>query len=164
MITRRDMLKLGATAGAVLSLKPGILQALAPQELIMRAIPSSGEQVPIVGLGSSATFSSVARSEDFTALREVLRRSRNTADGCSTPPPATAHPRKWPDRSPRNWVSATRSSGPPSSTWPVAAEAPPIRGRRQGPGRAVVPAPPEAERSIASRSTTLATLPPSSGF
>ena len=72
MISRRDMLKLGATAGAALSLKPSILQALAPQEMIMRAIPSTGEQVPIVGLGSSATFSRVARSEDFTALREVL--------------------------------------------------------------------------------------------
>ena len=72
MITRRDLLKLGATAGAAVALKPGILQALAPQEMIMRAIPSSGEEVPIVGLGSSATFSSVARSEDFTALREVL--------------------------------------------------------------------------------------------
>lgn len=72
MISRRDMLKLGATAGAALSLKPSILQALAPQEMIMRAIPSSGEEVPIVGLGSSATFSRVARSEDFTALREVF--------------------------------------------------------------------------------------------
>ena len=72
MISRRDMLKLGATAGAALTLKPGILQALAPQEMIMRAIPSTGEQVPMVGLGSSATFSRVARSEDFSALREVL--------------------------------------------------------------------------------------------
>ncbi len=72
MISRRDLLKLTATAGAALSLKPGILAALARQELIMRAIPSTGEEVPIVGLGSSATFSRVARSEDFSALREVL--------------------------------------------------------------------------------------------
>lgn len=72
MISRRDLLRLSATAGAALALKPGILEALARQELIMRAIPSSGEEVPIVGLGSSATFSRVARSEDFSALREVL--------------------------------------------------------------------------------------------
>jgi aryl-alcohol dehydrogenase-like predicted oxidoreductase len=72
MISRRDLLKLTATAGAAISLKPSILEALARQELIMRAIPSTGEEVPIVGLGSSATFSSVARSEDFSALREVL--------------------------------------------------------------------------------------------
>ena len=39
----------------------------------MRAIPSTGERVPVVGLGSSATFSQVARSEDVSALTEVLR-------------------------------------------------------------------------------------------
>jgi aryl-alcohol dehydrogenase-like predicted oxidoreductase len=39
----------------------------------MRAIPSTGERVPIVGLGSSATFAQVARSEDVSALKEVLR-------------------------------------------------------------------------------------------
>jgi aryl-alcohol dehydrogenase-like predicted oxidoreductase len=72
MISRRDLLKLTATAGAAVAFKPGILEALAPQELLMRGIPSTGEQVPLVGLGSSATFSRVARGEDFTALREVL--------------------------------------------------------------------------------------------
>ena len=41
-------------------------------QLITRAIPSTGERVPIVGLGSSATFSQVARSEDASALREVM--------------------------------------------------------------------------------------------
>jgi aryl-alcohol dehydrogenase-like predicted oxidoreductase len=40
--------------------------------MLTRAIPSSGEPLPVVGLGSSATFSRVARSEDSTALREVL--------------------------------------------------------------------------------------------
>jgi aryl-alcohol dehydrogenase-like predicted oxidoreductase len=39
----------------------------------MRAIPSTGERIPVVGLGSSATFSQVARSEDVSALNEVLR-------------------------------------------------------------------------------------------
>jgi len=72
MISRRDLLKLTAAAGAAMTLKPGVLEALAKQDLITRAIPSSGEHLPIVGLGSSATFSRVARSEDFTALREVL--------------------------------------------------------------------------------------------
>jgi len=39
----------------------------------MRAIPSSGERIPVIGLGSSATFSQVARSEDVSAIKEVLR-------------------------------------------------------------------------------------------
>jgi aryl-alcohol dehydrogenase-like predicted oxidoreductase len=36
-------------------------------------VPSTGERLPIIGLGSSATFSQVARSEDVSALRDVLR-------------------------------------------------------------------------------------------
>lgn len=72
MISRRDLLRLTAAAGAAISVNPRLLWASASQGLIMRAIPSTGEEVPIVGLGSSATFSRVARSEDFSALREVL--------------------------------------------------------------------------------------------
>jgi aryl-alcohol dehydrogenase-like predicted oxidoreductase len=45
----------------------------AQAKLITRAIPSTGEQLPIVGLGSSATFSQVAQSEDVAALRAVLK-------------------------------------------------------------------------------------------
>jgi aryl-alcohol dehydrogenase-like predicted oxidoreductase len=73
MVTRREWLGLTLGAGAALALDPGLLRALERQELITRAIPSTGERVPIVGLGSSATFSQVARSEDVSALRDVLR-------------------------------------------------------------------------------------------
>lgn len=74
MITRRDYLKLSLATGSALSLPSGLLRAAdTPGPLITRAIPSSGEQVPAVGLGSSATFSEIARSEDFSALREVLK-------------------------------------------------------------------------------------------
>jgi len=76
MVTRREWLKLTALAGAGMSLSPRLLEALQSSQtapMIMRAIPSTGEQIPIVGLGSSATFSQVARSEDVTALREVFR-------------------------------------------------------------------------------------------
>jgi aryl-alcohol dehydrogenase-like predicted oxidoreductase len=60
-------------AGAALTLSPRILEALNQQGgLMTRAIPSSGERIPAIGLGSSATFSQVARSEDVTALRGVL--------------------------------------------------------------------------------------------
>ncbi|CAN5717871.1 aldo/keto reductase [soil metagenome] len=74
MISRRDYLKLSLAAGVALAVNPRLLahdeQALS---LITRAVPSSGEQLPVVGLGSSATFASVARGEDADALREVLR-------------------------------------------------------------------------------------------
>ncbi|MGH7502729.1 MAG: aldo/keto reductase [Longimicrobiales bacterium] len=72
MVTRREWLGITAGAGAALALDPRLLRALRTQQLITRAIPSSGEQLPVVGLGSSATFSRVARSEDVSALRDVF--------------------------------------------------------------------------------------------
>ncbi len=71
MLTRREWLNLTVGAGAALTLDRTLLHAQQP--LITRAIPSSGERLPVIGLGSSATFSQVARSEDVTALREVLK-------------------------------------------------------------------------------------------
>ena len=73
MFTRRDWLRSTAAASAVLSLNPRILRGLRGQEFITRAVPSSGEQLPIIGLGSSATFRRVAGTEDVSALREVLK-------------------------------------------------------------------------------------------
>jgi aryl-alcohol dehydrogenase-like predicted oxidoreductase len=72
-MNRRKWLGLTVGASAALALNPRLLTALSARELITRAIPSSGERLPIVGLGSSATFAQVARSEDYTALREVMR-------------------------------------------------------------------------------------------
>jgi aryl-alcohol dehydrogenase-like predicted oxidoreductase len=74
MVTRREYLKLSLAAGAALAVGPRLLLANPARrgELITRAIPSSGERIPVVGLGSSATFAEVARSEDVSALREVF--------------------------------------------------------------------------------------------
>jgi aryl-alcohol dehydrogenase-like predicted oxidoreductase len=73
MITRREWLGMALGSGAALALDPRTLMALAKEPLLTRAIPSSGEMLPLVGLGSSATFAQVARGEDTAALREVLR-------------------------------------------------------------------------------------------
>src|SRR5690349_8535417 len=70
-MTRRDWLAMTLGATASLALRPGEL--LAQQPLLTRAIPSSGQMLPVIGLGSSATFSQVARKEDVAALREVLQ-------------------------------------------------------------------------------------------
>lgn len=68
--------------GTALALGPRFLRASesenpdeAPKQdtLLQRAIPSSGEMLPVIGLGSSATFSSTAGSEDHAALSEVLK-------------------------------------------------------------------------------------------
>lgn len=71
MVTRRDALKLSLGAGLSLAL-PGALFAATPTPLLTRPIPSSGQRLPVIGLGSSATFASTAR-DDASALDEVLR-------------------------------------------------------------------------------------------
>jgi aryl-alcohol dehydrogenase-like predicted oxidoreductase len=74
MMTRREWLQRMAGAAGMLALVPRALLAseASTANLITRAIPRTGERLPIVGLGSSATFAQVARSEDVTALRAVL--------------------------------------------------------------------------------------------
>jgi aryl-alcohol dehydrogenase-like predicted oxidoreductase len=72
VLNRRDFIK--ATSGVVGAsvLGRGVeLSAAGP--LITRAIPKTGELLPMIGLGSSATFASVARSADADALRDVLK-------------------------------------------------------------------------------------------
>lgn len=73
-MTRRSCLKLGLATGAALSLPPSLLWAAdAQRPLITRAIPSSGEQLPAIGLGSSATFAQLARSDELAELRQVMQ-------------------------------------------------------------------------------------------
>jgi len=77
LYSRRDVLRLGVGAGAALALGRGGLGASMlhpPQAQLMKAIPSSGERVPAVGLGTASSFSRAARTpEEHAALKEVLR-------------------------------------------------------------------------------------------
>ncbi len=72
MTTRREFLLGMAGTGGMLALDPRTVLA-SEAKLITRAIPSTGERLPVVGLGSSATFAQVARGEDITALRAVFK-------------------------------------------------------------------------------------------
>jgi aryl-alcohol dehydrogenase-like predicted oxidoreductase len=76
MMIRREWLKGALAAGAMAAVGARDIFAgeSSASSLITRAIPSTGERLPIVGLGSSATFAQVARNEDVTALRAVLAR------------------------------------------------------------------------------------------
>lgn len=73
MLTRRDCLKNSALLGTVCALPAGLLQAFENGHLITRAIPKTGEKLPIVGLGSSATFRQLAQSDDVSALARVMK-------------------------------------------------------------------------------------------
>ena len=74
MINRRKFLGLTAGAGATLALTPQLLRALQGLgqqggKLIQRAIPSSGEMLPVVGL----SFSNHVSCADPAALRAVFK-------------------------------------------------------------------------------------------
>jgi aryl-alcohol dehydrogenase-like predicted oxidoreductase len=71
MILRRDWLRLSATAGAALSLNPQVLRAFQSMPQITKPIPSTGEQVPVIGLGGR-WISRGASSEELTGHRAVL--------------------------------------------------------------------------------------------
>jgi aryl-alcohol dehydrogenase-like predicted oxidoreductase len=76
-ISRRDMLKLSAGAGAALalgrrpSLASPVLDRFGRNSLIERPIPSSGEPLPIVGIGTARRFSPQT-PEERAVLKQVL--------------------------------------------------------------------------------------------
>lgn len=73
MLTRRQYLTLCAAAGVTVALRPKRLRADdTPRALITRAIPGTDELLPVVGLGSSASFSRMAGAGDISGVRDVL--------------------------------------------------------------------------------------------
>ena len=72
MLTRRDYLKNAALVGAASVLPIDLLRAFERSTLVTRAIPKTGEHLPIVGLGTSASFRQLAGDEDRSALRSVI--------------------------------------------------------------------------------------------
>jgi aryl-alcohol dehydrogenase-like predicted oxidoreductase len=72
MVSRRQWLGITLGAGATFALNPRLLRALQHGEILQRAIPSTGEMLPVIGLGSSATFSQLARREEVDALEDVI--------------------------------------------------------------------------------------------
>ena len=68
MINRRDFLEIAAGAGAALAFAPQLrAHQSSAGTLIQRATPSTGERLPVVGLGRGS------RPADPAALREVVR-------------------------------------------------------------------------------------------
>jgi aryl-alcohol dehydrogenase-like predicted oxidoreductase len=73
MLTRRDYLRNSALLSAACALPGGLLRAFEGNSLITRAIPKTGEKLPIIGLGSAATFKDAAQNDDVSALGDVMR-------------------------------------------------------------------------------------------
>ena len=86
MVTRRDWLRISAAASAAIALEgctpsdEGAAGAEAASTavtqaggMITRAIPSSGEQLPVIGLGGANTYSEAAGDEEFDTVGGVLQ-------------------------------------------------------------------------------------------
>jgi diketogulonate reductase-like aldo/keto reductase len=73
-ITRRRLLHHGAALGGCAALGPWLAPSWAsPTGLAERAIPASGERLPVIGLGTSRTFNVAPGSVQFTPLLDVLK-------------------------------------------------------------------------------------------
>lgn len=68
--TRRDIFKWLTGAGAWLA--GGRLPATQRRETIMRAIPKTGEELPVIGLGTARAFDIPSAGDIPAALREVM--------------------------------------------------------------------------------------------
>lgn len=79
MQTRRSFLGSASALSAALAFAPWQRTAHAGASsttegaLAMRAIPSTGEKIPVIGMGTSGSFEVAVGSEEYTALKEVLK-------------------------------------------------------------------------------------------
>src|ERR1043166_6679419 len=78
-LSRRDAIKLGVGAGALLTLNripafalPSPWGTGAPLPLIERAIPSTGEKLPVVGIGTARSYENPT-PEEMPVLKDVLK-------------------------------------------------------------------------------------------
>ena len=71
MISRRDLLATGSALAA--SSLIGSAGAQAQTTLVRKAIPSSGEMIPVIGLGTARRYEDVKGEQDLPPLRETLK-------------------------------------------------------------------------------------------
>jgi aryl-alcohol dehydrogenase-like predicted oxidoreductase len=75
MTTRREFLTSSVTGAMLLS--SGLTQlvhAASKTEMLRRPIPSSGEMIPAIGMGTSGSFQVPSGGAEYEALKEVLKR------------------------------------------------------------------------------------------
>ena len=73
MIARRTFVTSAAAGAALFSSVARVATAAAQGGILMRKIPSSGEMVPAIGMGTSGSFQIPAGSAEYEALKEVLK-------------------------------------------------------------------------------------------
>jgi aryl-alcohol dehydrogenase-like predicted oxidoreductase len=71
-LSRRDVLKLAGAAATYFTMS-NVLADTAPSVMIRRAIPRSGEMLPVIGLGTYIVFDVPPTATEAAELRQVLR-------------------------------------------------------------------------------------------
>jgi len=71
-IHRRTVIKAGLGLAASMILPPGELRAQ-PQPLLQKKIPSSGESIPIIGIGTARRYEEVKSDAEKGPLRDTIR-------------------------------------------------------------------------------------------
>lgn len=72
MLNRRQLLQLGASMAAIPTL-PLLASTVTDTAVITRAIPGSGEKIPVIGMGTSRTFDTNATPAAMAQLGNVMR-------------------------------------------------------------------------------------------
>jgi aryl-alcohol dehydrogenase-like predicted oxidoreductase len=74
-VSRRDALRAGVSAAMALHPLDAFAHALAQMSpMLTRPIPSSGERIPVIGVGTARRYEAAASAEERVPLREVLKR------------------------------------------------------------------------------------------
>jgi aryl-alcohol dehydrogenase-like predicted oxidoreductase len=73
MLTRRSAIKISAAATAAAAIGQPLFGGGDPLPLLSRPIPSTGERLPLVGIGTARRFDVGTSEEERSPLREVLR-------------------------------------------------------------------------------------------
>lgn len=73
MLSRREYLSLTAASCAALTLRPALVCAQPRGSVIKHRIPSTSEELPIVGLGTSASFQRLANAGNTDAIAGVIQ-------------------------------------------------------------------------------------------
>jgi aryl-alcohol dehydrogenase-like predicted oxidoreductase len=71
-LSRRDVLRAGILGGVAVALQPALQVQAAENVPILKAIPSSGEKLPVIGLGTNAY--GVSDAAELASRKEVLQR------------------------------------------------------------------------------------------
>jgi aryl-alcohol dehydrogenase-like predicted oxidoreductase len=80
VITRRDWLRISASATAALSLNPRMLAAMQSGAVRTRPVPKTGEEIPVIGLGGR-WISSRSTPEELADHRAVMHELARDAEG-----------------------------------------------------------------------------------